>query len=60
LEDIDEKRINEAIDYMESFILVHENKIKTSQQIIEGLKNDIERLNLLKTRKSNEEEEQKV
>lgn len=60
LEDIPDSKIIEAIDYMESFILVHEDKIKTSQQIIEGLKNDIERLNLLKTRKSNEKEEQKV
>ena len=54
LEDIDEKRINEAIDYVESFILVHEDKIKTSQRIIEGLKNDIEELKKLK---SNEKEE---
>ena len=60
LEDIPDQKIGEAVIYIESFILEHENKIKTSQQIIEGLKNDIERIKLLKTRKSNEKEEQKV
>lgn len=54
LEDIPDSKIYEAIDYMESFILVHEDKIKTSQRIIEGLKNDIEELKKLK---SNEKEE---
>ena len=54
LEDIPDSKIIEAIDYMESFILVHEDKIKTSQRIIEGLKNDIEEL---KNLKSNEKEE---
>lgn len=54
LEDIPDNKIIEAIDYMESFILVHEEKIKTSQRIIEGLKNDIEEL---KNLKSNEKEE---
>lgn len=57
LEDIPNDRIDEAIDYIESFILVHEDKIRTSQQIIEGLKNDIEELKKLK---SNEKEEQKI
>lgn len=54
LGDIPDERIDAAIDYIESFILVHEDKIKTSQQIIEGLKNDIEELKKLK---SNEKEE---
>ena len=54
LEDIPDERIVEAIEYIESFILVHEDKIKTSQRIIEGLKSDIEELKKLK---SNEKEE---
>ena len=57
LEDIPDQKIREVVVYIESFILEHEDKIKTSQQIIKGLKNDIERLNLLKTRKSDEKEE---
>lgn len=36
--------IEEAINYIESFILVHEDKIKVSQNIIDGLKNDIQEL----------------